>query len=301
MAGAGYHDVLLMWAAVPALPGLWDPKAVPTDTNYSRAYRYVRSAANPPAKPEFAPWITNPLGNTGYAYQGYDYGVPFSVWDQSTTPPTRLAVGHLENNGANGLVDGRYFPGLTIVDNGASDGPREFLFIFATPYTATPDPQYMIDFQNSKTPLMWVFTCARRNDPPYSTGDQFRILANHLPNSQDVWTFNPYILTDVKEEGVPSSFALMQNFPNPFNPSTTIRYELPVPGMVTLKIYNVLGQEVCTLVNEVQNAGPHVVIWNSQNDAGRSVASGVYFYRCTAFPANRDNPFIQTMKMVHLK
>jgi hypothetical protein len=298
---SGYHDVLITWAAVPALPGLWDPKAAPTDTNYSRAYRYLRAAALPPAKPEFAPWITNPLGSAGYAYQSYDYGVPFSVWDQSTTPPTRLAVGHLENNAANGLVDGRYFPGLTTVDNGAADGPREFLFIFATPYTTTPDPQYTINFLGSHTPLMWVMTCTRRTDPPYSSADQFAIITNHMPSSQDMWTFNPSVLTSVKPVSIPATFALMQNFPNPFNPSTTIHYELPVPGMVTMKIYNILGQEIRTLVNEVQNAGSHAVIWNSQNDAGHIVASGVYLYRCTAFPSNRDNPFSQTLKMVHVK
>lgn len=282
----GYHDVLIKWAPVPAT--LWDPTATPSDSNYSRAYRYLLAAAAPAAQPSFAPWIKN--ATAGFAYQDYNYGMPFSAWDMSTTPPMRLALGHLENNAVNGLVDGRYFPGLTNVDNGFPDGPREFAFVFATPYTTTPDPQYTIDLQNSRTPLMWVLTCNRRNDPPYSSADQFKIIAYHMPSSDDLWTFNPSILTTVGQGSVPSSFALLQNYPNPFNPTTTIRYELAVAGNITLEIYNVLGQEVRTLVNEVQNAGSHVMIWDSRNDAGNAVASGVYFYRLQA------GGFVRTQK-----
>ncbi len=78
-------------------------------------------------------------------------------------------------------------------------------------------------------------------------------------------------------EKLPSAFELAQNYPNPFNPTTTIRYELPVRSSVTLKIYNVLGQVVATLVNEVQDAGFKQVVWSTQN-----LASNVYFYRLQA-------------------
>ncbi|MBI4548545.1 MAG: T9SS type A sorting domain-containing protein [Ignavibacteriae bacterium] len=73
---------------------------------------------------------------------------------------------------------------------------------------------------------------------------------------------------------IPSHFALEQNYPNPFNPSTIIRYQLPVTGYVTLKVYNVLGQEVATLVNEVKQPGRYSVEWN-----GSGHPSGVYLYR----------------------
>ncbi len=91
-------------------------------------------------------------------------------------------------------------------------------------------------------------------------------------------------VTSVTTSGsqTPYSFALMQNYPNPFNPSTTIGYELPALSRVTITIYDMLGQKVRTLVNEVQSAGPQLQVWNSKNDAGRSVASGVYFYRIEA-------------------
>ncbi len=75
----------------------------------------------------------------------------------------------------------------------------------------------------------------------------------------------------------PNNFALQQNYPNPFNPSTVISYQLPVISKVTLRIYDVLGREVATLVNEEQSAGWKEVEWNASG-----VASGIYFYRIKA-------------------
>lgn len=77
--------------------------------------------------------------------------------------------------------------------------------------------------------------------------------------------------------GIPKSFALEQNYPNPFNPSTIISYQLPSQSHVTLKMYDVLGREVATLVNEVKSPGTYTVQWNAT-----SVASGVYLYRLQA-------------------
>ncbi len=75
---------------------------------------------------------------------------------------------------------------------------------------------------------------------------------------------------------MPATYALGQNFPNPFNPSTVIRYQLPADGRVTLKVYNLLGQVIATLVDGVETAGFKSVRF----DAG-SLASGIYIYRLT--------------------
>lgn len=97
------------------------------------------------------------------------------------------------------------------------------------------------------------------------------------------------------EENTPAVFALSQNVPNPFNPSTSITFAVPSAGMVTLSIHNVLGQEVRTLVNGRMVSGSHSVVWNGLDDSGRRVTSGVYFYRLQA------GPLSATKKLMLLK
>lgn len=100
--------------------------------------------------------------------------------------------------------------------------------------------------------------------------------------------------TGVKDviELMPSSFKLAQNYPNPFNPSTVINYQIPVSGHVSLKVYDMLGREVATLVDEFQNAGAH----NSQFSILNSqLSSGIYFYTI------RAGNFVQTKKMMLIK
>jgi hypothetical protein len=79
-------------------------------------------------------------------------------------------------------------------------------------------------------------------------------------------------------ELVPSSFTLGNNYPNPFNPSTTIQYSVSTTGHVRLRVFDVSGREVASLVNAVQSPGNYVVSWHGTDDAGRALASGAYFY-----------------------
>jgi len=84
-----------------------------------------------------------------------------------------------------------------------------------------------------------------------------------------------------QEEGLPTTFELMQNYPNPFNPSTAISYRLSAFSKVSLKVFDVLGKEVATLVNEYQQPGNFVKTFH-----GTSLPSGIYFYRLQVYPAN---------------
>jgi hypothetical protein len=93
-----------------------------------------------------------------------------------------------------------------------------------------------------------------------------------------------------EDDGLPKEFKLYTNYPNPFNPSTIIRYDLKQDVQVTLKVYNVLGQEVTTLVNERQKAGRY----STRFDGGR-YASGMYIYQIQA------GPFVKAVKMLLLK
>ena len=92
------------------------------------------------------------------------------------------------------------------------------------------------------------------------------------------------------------SYLLSQNFPNPFNPSTVIHYELPANGFVTLKIFDELGQEISTLVNRYQNTGIYDVNFNAAD-----LASGVYIYRLSVKPFNGGGGFVSTKKLILLK
>jgi hypothetical protein len=94
---------------------------------------------------------------------------------------------------------------------------------------------------------------------------------------------------------LPERYELLQNRPNPFNPETEIAYSLPEETHVTIRIYNIAGQVVNTLIDEVRPAGKHAVTWNGTNESGSRVASGVYFYRM------ETSAFQKTVKMILVK
>ncbi len=132
-------------------------------------------------------------------------------------------------------------------------------------------------------------------DPRYFTGTFGPVLRSLLQFTG--------VITDVPTSSneIPTDYVLMQNFPNPFNPTTTIRYSLPEAARVNLSVYNILGQRVAELADEMQGAGTHTVLWNGRNDANVPAASGVYFYRLEARPTNGSSAFIGMKKMVLVK
>ncbi len=96
---------------------------------------------------------------------------------------------------------------------------------------------------------------------------------NNRPNAEGLFEKDNSIIGS----NLPEKFELKQNFPNPFNPNTVISYSIAKSENVSIKIYDILGKEVQTLVNEVKNPGSYNVMFNAQN-----LSSGVYFYRLTA-------------------
>ncbi len=96
-------------------------------------------------------------------------------------------------------------------------------------------------------------------------------------------------------EYIPKDFMLTQNYPNPFNPSTTIRYEIPKSSNVVIKVYNMLGQEVRTLVNGNKDRGRYEIVWDGKNQFGNQVSSGVYLYRLEA------GKVVKSKKMLFVK
>ncbi len=110
----------------------------------------------------------------------------------------------------------------------------------------------------------------------------------------DDLSFSPATGVDRNDNAL-LKFELAQNYPNPFNPSTTINYSIPKQSFVSLKVYNLLGQEVTTLVNEEKSAGTYKTDFSASNIGSGNFASGIYLYRLTA------GDLVQTKKMMLLK
>ena len=109
----------------------------------------------------------------------------------------------------------------------------------------------------------------------------------------NIW--NSPVLVKTSSGNLPLQNALYENYPNPFNPSTTIKYSLKETQQTTLAVYNTIGQKIRTLLDAPQAAGMHLVQWDGKNDRGQQVSSGVYFYKINA------GKFVKTKRMMMLE
>jgi hypothetical protein len=110
-----------------------------------------------------------------------------------------------------------------------------------------------------------------------------------------VASFIPTGTTSVEDNTIPVDFEVAQNYPNPFNPSTSIKFALPTKELVSIRIYDVLGREIKTLLNDEKEAGYHSVQWNGDNQYGQKVSSGTYIVRVNS------GSNVKTMKMTLMK
>jgi len=189
-----------------------------------------------------------------------------------------------------------------VVVEGTNDGIN--WIPLADGYDARYDPDWLNAY-NSSTPGNSSMYRTHQFDllNTFSAGEQilvrFRLYADGFVTGWG-WAIDNLEIqqgaTGIAEnDGLPQSFALFQNYPNPFNPSTTIRYQLPEGSKVELTIYNSLGQQIRTLVEEDQQAGVKSAVWDGRDKFGKAVASGIYLFRIRA--AN----FVQSKKMILLK
>jgi beta-glucuronidase len=175
------------------------------------------------------------------------------------------------------------FRGAAAVDSSGAVNPSGFLAA-TTWWTA-------FDWYTCQQPAgyesMGVFHMDRATPKPVAAA----LARTYLPYYNTMMTTG---IGDRGSAGVPGAFGLSQNYPNPFNPATQIRYSLPNPGVVTLRVYDLLGRAVATLVNARQQAGDHIVAFSPGRDGG-SLSSGVYFYRL------ESGQFVAVQKMMYLK
>ncbi len=187
-----------------------------------------------------------------------------NTYSASGTGKYAFAVARFNSNGTLDNTFGTNGSALTVFPAGDS----------------TDDEARAVAVQSNGKVVAAGFSFGNSNFYLLHTGWAFA-LARYLPSN----------VTGVEKlNSVPETFELYQNYPNPFNPSTTINYQLPMDSHVTLKVYDILGREVATLVNEKENAGNYSVKFD-----GSRLASGVYFYRLTA------GNFMSTKKLLMLK
>jgi hypothetical protein len=150
-----------------------------------------------------------------------------------------------------------------------------------------------LNFYNGSPVVSFIFLSRGGAQVQFEAADTSARSGTININRKTVWNYSVVSdsTTDVRvSENVPSEFALMQNYPNPFNPSTTINYQVATSGFVSLKVYNLLGQEVAALVNEVKAPGTYALDWNAEG-----FPSGVYFYKM------QSGSFTETRRMLLLR
>lgn len=174
----------------------------------------------------------------------------------------------------------------------------------ATYQTPTGDAEWLMLYQD----LYWHETAAEGATIGYETMDELNGATYYYNGSRPITsapfengrairltTAPPVILDAPEAPELPVSFSLSQNFPNPFNPETTIEYSLSTPANIQLEVFDVLGRKVATLAAGLREAGLHRLQWNGKNNSGVSVPSGIYFYRLSA------PDFVHTRRMLLMR
>ncbi len=218
---------------------------------------------------------------------------PVELWNVTTNKRLLCNVWDDDNSGTYTL---RATP-QALSNVGRTGVSRDWERIYASSAVAYTEP-LTTGVDASATEILGRMTFIDWNGTGYfpPPGTVIRVWTRHALSSSDSWTFNPTdLLAAVEAPVVPISFNLNQNYPNPFNPSTRISFTIPLLSTVTLKVYNILGQDIATVFEGRLSAGTYTQQWDGKNRKGISVSSGVYFYRLQA------GSFVQTKKMIFLK
>ena len=159
---------------------------------------------------------------------------------------------------------------------------------FSSPliFSNIPDTTYTFsDSLTNNTNYFWTVV-AMDNDSLFTAS----------PDTFNFWVnYTPAIVSDLNRQALPREYGLSQNYPNPFNPITTIKYQLPINSLISIKIYNVLGHLIRTLIEKKQETGYHSIIWDGKDNNKQKVSSGIYLYTLKA------NNFVKTRKLVLIR
>ncbi len=233
---------------------------------YARNYNLANHPLNP-----------NPGSNNPFLIR-----IPFEVWNIDKNEQVNLLV--MDRNTANLNQPGVAADTFEVWNS----RDRMYTWTLNTKYNSSAVINPIAAIVKDSATWNWVFFKSY-----FKTGDDIKIVYNNpIQIGKDIFTFTGNGVTRVSAptDNIIKDFSLAQNYPNPFNPTTIIEYSIPKAEKVTLKIYDVLGREIRTLVNNEQIQGKYSVEFNAGN-----LASGVYFYRLEA------GNFAQTKKLILLK
>jgi len=226
---------------------------------------------------EYSVLVTGDVEGVAYAYtsvepfvvEGDTTGVVFVAEAVPPEPPTTYTVGgvlYLSPEATSGSV-----AGLTVMLLNNDDDED-------SPASVTSNEGGEFSFADV-SPGTYTLSISGESGTPY-THDEAIVVEDE--DILDLVIVVPTALTEGDVEAVPVVTALRSNYPNPFNPTTTIAFDVAREGRVVVEIYNIKGQRVRVLTDDVYGVGRHSVVWNGDDATGRSVGSGVYFYRMTA-------------------
>lgn len=216
--------------------------------------------------------------------------------------PVKLKTERFGDAASNGNIDAEPYEGMLVQFDSVTVTSIDPVFSDVTEYWVSNSSQSIIVRRDGKNSYSNVIADTGIGLTVVKVGDKFASLIGVLHYSfgrykvvprtnADFIGFSPLLGVSINHENtLPKAYALDQNYPNPFNPSTTLRYSLLNAGPVTLTIYNVLGQEVATLVNEYQTSGTYSVKFDAS-----TLSSGMYLYRISS------GNFVQVKKMLLVK
>jgi predicted CXXCH cytochrome family protein len=207
----------------------------------------------------------------------------------STLPDTGYSVDNLAPVQPTGLVAALVSPKVNLTWNKPVDTDVDY---FAVYRGTSPN------FVPQATPLAKVKGTAYTDADVQNTVHYYYKIAavDFSGNASPLSTEANVVVTSVRElGGIPTEYALDQNHPNPFNPTTEISFALPKQSSVRITIYSITGEEVATVVNETMSAGNYSIPWDGRNQAGQTVSSGMYLYRIQA------GDFVAVKKMLLMK
>ncbi len=282
--------------------------------------------------------VTVPTGIRSTPYYGYPYSAVTTIlpgkgyWVKASAPgvfvlaagpaPARVAASRLESFGTVTISDGEG-ASQTLYLGEDADGSFPLAFYDMPP--AGPEGTFdvrfatgrMVDTYSGKAEVPSVHTIDLRGlSQPVTVSWQLpagstRIFSlNDGSSSRRMQATGSMTLAhstvrrltiSTTGGGLPTEFSLGQNYPNPFNPATSIRFGLPVESRVTVRVYNLLGQQVAELAQGVLGAGYHVVTWEGKTSIGASVGSGIYFCKLEAAALDGGRTFSDIRKMMLLK